>query len=125
MKKQPLPPFGRRVDALVKSGRTFRDGQRCVWVACGSDTWAQGEKARTWNHEVLVLPPDEDPRNFRWPVCGVDVVVIVGGRIDRGTLEALGTALVQAGSPLVVVCDSDNETLGGPLFTFKPRRKAA
>ena len=119
------PPYARKIEARVKAGRPFPDGQRGVWVTCGSDAWEQARKTKSWDHAVLVLPQEECPSRFRWPVAGLDVVVLVAGIIDDGTLERLGTELVYAGSPLVVICDPENENLGGPIVTFKPREKAA
>jgi hypothetical protein len=86
--------------------------------------WEQGRKARTWGHAVTVLPPGDDPGKYRWPVSGIDVVVLVAGDIDKETLELLGIELVCAGSLLVVVCDK-RERLGGSIFTFKPRTTGA
>jgi hypothetical protein len=96
-----------------------------VWVTCGSHAWGQARKTKTWGHAVMVLPPDEHPTTYRWPVTGLDVVVLVAGDIDGTTLEALGTEPVCAGSPLVIICDPENDTLGGHTVVFKPRRKAA
>ena len=119
------PPYAQQVEAHLKTGRSFPDGQHCVWIACGRDAWEQAAKTLTWGHLVMVLPPGECPNQFEWPVTGLDVVVLVAGDIDRTTLEALGTELVRVGSYLVVVCDPEREILGGPIFTFKPRRMAA
>ena len=117
------PPYAREIQTLLNSGQPFPDGQRCIWICCGREVWEQAEITRK-RHAVLVLPYGEHASSYRWPVSGLDSVVLVAGHIGSSDLEALGTELVCAGSPLVAICD-EARTLGGAIVTFKPRKKAA
>lgn len=94
-----LPPYGREVAA----------GPNNVFIYAGVDAWMAG-KARAYHcgpGSVLVLPPGDDYRQYRWPVWGVPLLL---DWLDGSLAEVRGFAeyLVRCGSPHVAALYFDD-----------------
>ncbi len=50
----------------------------------------------------MVLPYDEDPKNFRWPRHKYGALIRECAQYDDDRLTAMARALLKAGSPFVV-----------------------
>jgi hypothetical protein len=91
-------PYGREVDASPGN----------VYVYAGPHAWDRATRRRAahGNGSTLLLPPDCEPAEMRWPRmprgCLVD-----GRDITRQQAVALAVAIVTAGTPLAFVVRDD------------------
>ena len=86
-----LPPYGQDyLDTLPSSG---------IQVAIGPTGWAFAKRDR---RIIMVLPFDEDPQGYRWPLNKNGALVHERGQYDDRRLIAVAKALLEAGSPFVV-----------------------
>ena len=108
-----LPPYGRDVS---------RNPQN-VFIYAGADAWTVGRNRASivGKNSVLILPPCEDFRRYRWPVQGVPLMLIW---LDGYLYEVKDFAgyLIQQGSPHVVAPHPEDPE--GCLFA-RPLRTAA
>jgi len=74
-KRLILPPFAKSIDKFSR-----RDE---IIICTGSEAW-QRAKSPTWfcNVAKLVLPMDEPPERYKWPVSGRYVMVFGFGELD-------------------------------------------
>jgi hypothetical protein len=114
-----LPPFGRDLFYRLSQGQR---PQNVVWIICGVDAWERAKRELKFKTDsaVLCLPYGDDPTAYRWPVAGLDCMVVHTGGLDGATLRALGTELVLAGSNRAIILDVKDE-LGVPAAYFKPK----
>lgn len=61
------PPFGKAVPETCAE----------VWIYFGSHAWSYRETCRRWPGR-LILPPDSNPSEFRWPVRRLEVLCVEG-----------------------------------------------
>ena len=108
-----LPPYGRDVAKNPKN----------VFIYAGTNAWPAGRiRARlVGRNTVLVLPPQEDFKMYRWPVQGVPLLLVWPDG-DIAEVRAFASYLIQQGSPHVVA--PHDEDLEGCIYA-KPRRAAA
>ncbi len=94
-----LPPFGGKLHAVLKAGRTPLN---CVFCFVGTESW---EKATFFSkHQaVLVLPPGHDPCTYHWPVRGLDCLVARVGKSTKREILLLMRELLAAGARRLVV----------------------
>ena len=120
-----LPPYGRSVAAAVARGERLN-----VWVYGGSRAWEEARLRTRHSGPALLLPPGDDPGQYKWPVEGLEVMLVwLDGspsqpRQDATPQELIHFAevLVQNGARLVVApCPADSE---GCIFV-RPRRSGA
>lgn len=98
-----LPPYAKRYLASPPSAGPC--------VAIGSSAWTCAlEKPFT----VLVLPPENEPSDFRWPIHPGGAVVFEVGEFDDERLRAMAYELLAVGCPFVVA-------LGEALIDRDPR----
>lgn len=97
-KRKRLPPYAKQLKA--GTGDT-------LWICTGTEAWARA-KSTTWmNGKKVVLPPGDDPDEYRWDVAGrfEDVVIVVDGRPpSTETIKSLAIALLPH-SDIVVYLD--------------------
>ena len=108
-----LPPFGRDVARNPEN----------VFIYAGANAWAAG-KARAQfvgRNSVLVLPPGEDFRVYRWPVQCVPLLLVWPDG-DIAENRDFVAHLIQQGSPHVVALHPDDPE--GCIYA-RPRRAAA
>lgn len=63
--KRRQPPFGKTVPKTCLE----------VWIYFGSHAWEYRDMCRRWPGR-LILPPDADPAEFRWPVRGREALAV-------------------------------------------------
>ena len=87
---------------LPRNGRQFqpppRSGVRVV-IGREPDIW---DYAKRHHCPIMVLPVGEDPKSYRWPSDGKPALIHERGDFDDERLDALATALLQAGASSVV-----------------------
>ncbi len=94
-----LPPFGRALDAVLKAGRKPGNSVFCF---VGSEAWPIA-KFHDRYQAVLLLPPDENPSQYRWPVTGLDCLVARIGETTKREILLLTRELLIAGAVRVVI----------------------
>lgn len=82
-----LPPYGRQLHPT----------SNCIWLFVGPAAWEWGANDA---RNKLLLPPEHDPSNYRWPVAGKDVVILDTGAGDS-YLRRIAWALLNAGAQRV------------------------
>ncbi len=105
------PPYGREVARRLANGEHLN-----VWVYAGSRAWegAQWRIRHIGPATALVLPHGDSPNNYRWPVKGLELMLIwPDGNPDE--IITLGETLVKNGATLVVAPTQERA-----LF-FKPK----
>ena len=85
-----LPPYGRQFEPVPISG---------VQVAIGPGAWKFQQKH---TQPIMVLPTDSQPSDFRWPSDGNPALIHERGQFDDEQLEAMASALLNAGASSVV-----------------------
>jgi hypothetical protein len=93
-----LPPYG----------KTLQSGCCEIWVYFGSDPWRAVKCRAAHKLPVLLLPPDKEPEQFRWPVDGKEVLLIQQGRYDILRIPAFANLLFGYGASVVRAIYGEN-----------------
>ena len=110
--RRPMPPFARDFVRRPKDSS---------WIFAGPKSW---EWARFDGRRKLVLPPAEDPASYKWPVAGLEIIVLDTGA-DDGLLMRLAHVLLHSGATLVGVIPHKVPRTGGlAIFTSETRHAA-
>ncbi|MBL8202423.1 MAG: hypothetical protein JNK40_15770 [Chromatiales bacterium] len=110
--RRRLPPFGREYLIRRQAPGYLNQGPR---VAIGARAWELAREAVAI--PIMVLPPDEEPASFAWPVGGEAVLLFETGDPDDEALERLAQALLADGAALVHAirrCDLPGNPPGSP-----------
>lgn len=92
-----LPPFGKPLARALLAGRVPVND---VWLFAGTRAWEKEESAK---RPKLILPPDEAPSAFRWPVRRCSVLISAVGDLPDHRALALIHALLTDGAEVVRV----------------------
>lgn len=101
-----LPPYARHITEAQRAGRHPN-----VYLFAGSDAWNQAEHRR-WTHgegSALVLPPGDEPEDFRWPA--LDALVLVPGDAEGDVVRRLVICLLIAGCRCIVEIRPDRQPI--------------
>lgn len=93
MTQRPLPPFSSRLKIRGPATRNQ------IVIAIGP--WAWNYAKADQGNRALVLPEDRDPFDFRWPVAGIEVLLLELGVFDTDRLERVALALLCDGAACV------------------------
>ena len=85
-----LPPFGKQFQPVPRNG---------VQVAIGPGAW---EFKKRHGSPIMVLPDDANPEDFGWPSDGGPALIHERGEYNDERLDALASALLQAGASSIV-----------------------
>jgi len=86
-----LPPYGKHLCSEARE----------IWVYFGSDPWPASKYRATRRLPALLLPPDQSPEQFRWPVAGKEVLLIQQGQYDILRIPAFANLLLGYGASVV------------------------
>jgi len=89
--KMKLPPFAKQLNP----------GAREIWIYCGSNPWRAAKFRSARKLPVLLLPPDKQPDQFRWPVSGKEVLMIQQGDFEVQKIPAFANLLFGYGAAVV------------------------
>jgi hypothetical protein len=64
MHTKPFPPYGKELQSSLMQGNIPKNNE---FLAMGNNVW-HWAKSLNYNQRVLVLPNDQDPLAFTWPV---------------------------------------------------------
>ncbi len=99
LKHKKLPPYGKKLKELLAQGKKPRNS---IFLFLGINAW-QSAKAFSHIQQVLVLPPDESPYSFDWPVKECSVLAFDKGGLAPDDIEQTAHALLLAGAASVHV----------------------
>jgi hypothetical protein len=86
-----LPPFAKQMNPDARE----------VWLYFGGDPWPAAKCRAARKLPVLLLPPDQNPEAFRWPVAGKQVLMIQQGGIEIQKIPAFASLLFSYGASVV------------------------
>ena len=86
------------------------------WIYTGTDAWSQ---AKAVHAPALVLPDQESPDSFIWPVRGYTTLIIRTSPLEAEIQLSLARVLLRAGAKSVAAIKS------GPLVDFYSERRNA
>jgi len=115
MNNYPLPPYGRLVVSMAK-----RPSE--IFLYYGNESWPMGDwcEYRLRNDlGALLLPPDPNPQQYRWPVKGVEMLGIQCGEYPTDETQRLSFLLLKAGASVVRIAGN------APNFAVYRQRRAA
>jgi len=100
-----LPPYGKEVEQAAREERYIN-----VAVFAGPGAWDRAASRRKTHGaaSTLVLPPNEPPATYRWPVIPGGVMVVAH---DRKSALELAQAIVSDGTPLAFAIFGDADAL--------------
>ncbi len=100
-----MAPYGK---AVTKGSNLF--------IFAGPDAWERAKQRKNGN--AMVLPEGDDPSSYRWPVKGLEVMLIWKDA-TRESIFGFGEHLIQSGANLVVA-PFEEEPSGGFFFRSTP-----
>ena len=89
-----------------------------VFVCVGPDSWQLAQTKHTYRRLAVAVPPEIEPDQFRYPVVGMEILVI--GGISERQLLRLALHLLKSGAAVVRVIDED-----GALSVHRPEGSAS
>jgi len=94
-----LPPFAKQLNPDARE----------VWLYFGSDPWRAAKCRAARKLPVLLLPPDKQPEQFRWPVAGKEVLLIQLGDYDILRIPSFANLLFGYGASAVRAIYGDGQ----------------
>lgn len=85
------PPFGNAFRLTAMQCARIHFGTREGWARCSRE-------AANGYHDILLMPLDEDPCSYAWPVTGRDVLIFFKTGIPQHLLDSLCRALLEQGA---------------------------
>jgi len=86
-----LPPFAKQLNPDARE----------VWLYFGSDPWPAAKFRAARDLPVLLLPPDKQPEQFRWPVAGKAILMIQQGQHNILKIPSFANTLLGYGASVV------------------------
>jgi len=97
-----MAPYGNSVSAASN-----------LFIFAGPDAWDRAKQRKNGN--AMVLPEGDDPSSYRWPVKGLEIMLIWKDA-TRESVLGFGEHLIRSGADLVVA-PFEREPDGG--FSFR------
>ncbi len=97
-----MAPYGNSVSAASN-----------LFIFAGPDAWDRAKQRKSGN--AMVLPEGHEPASYRWPVHGLEVMLIWKDATREAVLT-FGEYLIRSGASLVVA-PFEGEPSGG--FSFR------
>jgi hypothetical protein len=111
MHTKPLPPYGKELQTFLMKGNIPKND---IFLSMGINAWhwAKVFKQHQW---VLVLPYDQDPFAFSWPVKSLSILAFDTARLrplspqvlTRDSIRRTAYALLAAESRTLRVMSND------------------
>ena len=100
-----LAPYGKTVSASSN-----------LHIFAGPDAWDRAQQRKKGN--ALVLPDGDDPASYKWPIHGLEAMLIWPGASRESVID-FGEILIRSGASLVV-SPFEGEPDGGFFFRSTP-----
>lgn len=109
--KRKTPPFAKRALMLKRAGAKPTN---TVWIHVGIKAWESAKiRNQAFEDKVLqhfVLPSDEDPQAFEWPVKDNDAIIDQSSTVEGAKMKELVEQLLLQGARLVILIRPDFQT---------------
>ena len=96
-----LAPYGK---AVTKASNLF--------IFAGPDAWDRAKQRKKGN--AMVLPEGDEPKAYKWPVHGLEIMLIWMDATRESVLE-FGEHLIRSGAELIIA-PFEGEPDGGYFF---------
>lgn len=90
-----------------------------IRIYFGSRAWNNASIRNSYCADALVLPDSESPAAYRWPVCGVDVLILQAGTASLKPIPELAHVLIASGANIVRV------VYGEQMAIYRSSRRVA
>ena len=96
------PPFGKPLKALLENAQLPTNS---VYIYIGNKAWEKGKNSSVMRpNRTLILPPDESPLAYDWPVNGCDILMIETSKLDKYYIEwIVDTLFAYAANRIVLI----------------------
>lgn len=108
MKK--LPPYGKQLAENIREGKLPKND---IYLTLGFRAW-KAARIYALSQTVLLLPSDESPYHFEWPVTNLSVLLIDTGKVAEHLIKQTAHALLLAEASIVRAI-----LLNGSLVIFR------
>ena len=94
-----LAPYGKPLKELLEAGKLPHN---TVYLYFGDKSWDRGAaSAKMRPTRTLILPPDESPLLYEWPVKGCDILMHETSKSTEGFVQAFVSILFGFGATIV------------------------
>lgn len=94
-----IPPFGKPLYDLIKEGCRPKNS---VYLFIGKNAWQRGRSSAVMRPtRTLILPPDENPINYDWPVIQCDILIFDTGECTEHYIDLLVFQLLKNNADVV------------------------
>lgn len=95
------PPFSKPLRELLQSGQSTDNS---IYLYIGDYAWDKGKNSSIMRpSRTLILPPNESPLVYDWPVYGCDILLIETSLFDTDYIEHFVHLLLSYGATKVVL----------------------
>ena len=100
-----VAPYGKPLKALLESGQLPNNS---VYLYIGDKVWDKGKlSAISRPTRTLILPPNESPLAYAWPVSGCDILMIETSPVETEFIESFADILLSYGATKVTLIQTD------------------
>jgi hypothetical protein len=96
-----VPPYSKPLhEALLNGQRPTSE----LYLYIGNNAWDKGRNSVVMRpSRTLVLPPNESPTNYFWPVHGCNIIMIETSRLSTEYIELIAQILLDYGSGRIML----------------------
>jgi len=99
-KRKRLPPYGKRLKEFLLNGHKPKND---IFLFVGNGAWHKAEFFKN-SHNVLILPPNNNPDEFDWSIVrGFSVLIFATSNIHYNIIRKLAYQLLSYSSSIVRV----------------------
>lgn len=93
-------PFGAPLKEALLNGNPPTNS---VYLYVGDHAWMEGRKSALVQRptRTLILPPNESPKLYSWPVLNLDILIIDTSGCEESLIESLMNELMAHGANVV------------------------
>lgn len=103
--QKKIAPFGKPLNDLITSGNK---PDNSVYLFMGENAWEKGRgSAVSRPTRTLILPPQESPHYYHWPVKDCDILIFDTSNSYESRVEELVACLFKDGAEIVRYVSSD------------------
>lgn len=104
-----IPPYGKPLKALLESGQLPTNS---VYLYIGEHAWDKGRSSSICRPtRTLVLPTNELPFSYGWPVQGCDILMIETSHLATEYIEDIVNTLFTYGATKILLIQLDFSTI--------------
>jgi hypothetical protein len=101
-----IPPFGKPLMQLLAQGFLPNNN---VYLFIGKLSWEKGKNSSYCRpSRTLILPPNDLPFSYEWPVYGCDILMIETSRLSNEYIEDITSVLFDFGAIKITLISTEN-----------------